>query len=248
MIRPLAFVALAACSDANAQLADLASLELTVGFDTYPTSAGDTRTEIKVYLEYDDSAFSERHSGDCATLGDTRAVFDDLALELVEPGHYSEPDIDCVGPRYRGLLEPATIVGQPHDLVLHDDSKTVIAAFDAGTAEPRFATPTNDWHFAAGETVAFTWSHTSDFALPITAHYFLADGTGYDFTDVNVVDGEIRIAVPTSPPLGDGLLEILFGKDAGGAYEQGVADIGCDGADSCRWTVRRGILHEATID
>jgi hypothetical protein len=232
----------------NAELADLPSLDVALlvpGERALASSVDDdTGTDVVIALEYDADGFSAAHHGDCATLDDsTRAVFDGQVLDLIEPGAYSEPSIDCVRPRFGGRIDVEH--GVEHRLELSDGSHRVVATFEPGTAEPRSASPTSDadWHFRAGDTVSFGWSHAQDLALPVTAHYFLDDGTGYDFTSVTSTGAEIVLDLPPGHPIGDGVMEFLFAD----AYEHGDAAT-CDGARACTWTQRRGFKHNATID
>jgi hypothetical protein len=225
----------------NAELADLPELVVAISMSDRPTSTDDTRSELSVVLGHDTDAFA-----DCATLGDTHASFDGQALELTEPGYYDEGSIDCVEPRFGGLVDIAA--GVEHRLEISDSSHRVLATFEPRTIEPRVATPLSrtDWRLTAGETVAFRWSHVDDLALPVSAHFFLADGSGYDFKDVQVVGDEVLLALPPAHPIDDGVLELMFAKDMG-AYDGGDAAT-CAGAVACSWRQRRAMMHDATID
>ncbi len=228
----------------NAQLADLPVLEIDVIVPMRPQSNGDTRHELEIALEHDDDEFSAANYGACATLGaGTRAYFDGQALELTEPGYYDDGSIDCVHPRFSGLVE---VELGAHRLELVDDSHRVLATFEPGT-EPRVATPLTrpDWDFTAGETIVFRWSHVDDLSLSLYAHYFLADGSGYDFRNVHVVGSEIHLDLPVGHPIGDGVLELAFAKFGDGLVFGAAAT--CDGASACRWSQRRSIQHDATI-
>lgn len=248
MLRPLtSALVLTGCLGPfpNAELEDLPELTVEIGIANRPMSQADGRSELVIVVRHDTGAFSAQNGGACATLGGTRASFDGQELALTEPGYYDEGSIDCVEPSVGGLIEIAA--GVEHRLEISDSSHRVVATFKPGTMEPRMAAPLSrtDWRFAAGMTVAFDWSHAQDLSFSLSAHFFLADGSGYDFTDVKVVGSEIMLAFPSAHPLGDGVLELMFAKGTN-AFDGGAATT-CEGAVACSWGQQRGMLHDATI-